>query len=142
MMATRFQRSVADYLLDVAAWRKQRYDDPHRDPRNLQSAAGLEALAAFVLELPEDEPRLLKLAELASSMDSFVPGQQVTWEIARFRFFHAFSSCDAFLTQLADLAERDSTEHGRFGGRMAEGDDPWEDDEWRYAGGAAGREEG
>lgn len=140
-MSTRFQRSIADYLADVAAWRRQRYDDPHRDPRNLQSAAGLAELAEFILALPQDEPRLRTLAELASSMDSFVPGQQVTWEIARFRFFHTQSSCDAFLSQIAELAERDSTEHGHFGGRMAEGDDPWEDEDWRYSGGAAGREQ-
>jgi hypothetical protein len=138
-VTTRFQRSIADYVRGNAEWRRQRYDDPHRDPRNLRSAEGLEELAGFVLDLPEDDPRLLTLAELASSLDEFTPGQQVAWELARFRFYHALGTCDAFLTHLAELAERDSTEHGRFGGRMAEGDDPWEEDELPYHGGAESR---
>jgi hypothetical protein len=139
-MKTRFQRSISDYCRDGAAWRRQRFDDPHRDPRNLRSADGLEEMATFVLDLPDDEPRVLALAKLAANHDEFMPGQQVSWEIARFRFYHDFGSCDAFLTHLAELAEKDSTEHGRFGGRMAEGDDPWEEDEAPYTGGAASRE--
>jgi hypothetical protein len=137
---TLFQRSIADYARSVAEWRRARFDDPHRDPRNLRSAAGLEELAAFVLDLPEDDPHVATLRQHASSNDEFRPGQQVTWEIARFRFYHAFGSCDAFLRHLAELAERDATEHGRFGGRMAEGDDPWEEDEGPYHGGMTGRE--
>ena len=139
-MTTRFQRSMSDYCRDVAAWRRQRFDDPHRDSRNLRSADGLEELAVFVLDLPEDDASLLKLAEFAANHDEFMPGQQVAWEIARFRFYHAFGSCDAFVIHLSELAEKDSTEHGRFGGRMAEGDDPWEDDELPYSGGADSRE--
>jgi hypothetical protein len=135
---TRLQRSFSDYCRSVAEWRRQRYDDPHRDARNLRGAEGLEEFATFVLELPDDDPRLAKLAELAAYDGEFTPGQQVAWEVARFRFYHAHGSCDAFLTHLTELAEKDSTEHGRFGGTMAPGDDPWEEEEeLPYHGGAS-----
>jgi len=139
-MTTRLQRSISDYARSVAGWRRQRFDDPHQDRRNLRSAEGLEEFAGYVLDLPEDDPRLLILRELASYDDDFTPGQQVTWEFARFRFYHEHSTCDAFITHLAELAQSDSTEHGHFGGRMAPGDDPWDEDELPYLGGAEGRE--
>jgi hypothetical protein len=52
------QLAMARYLRSLADWRRQRADEYDRDARNLQSAAGLEELAGFVLGLPEDDPRL------------------------------------------------------------------------------------
>ncbi|MFL5760134.1 MAG: hypothetical protein ACJ789_10365 [Thermomicrobiales bacterium] len=116
---------IADYLRNVAVWRRQRAQDDLRDARNLRSAAALEALAAYVLSLPEDDERIEALSRLAVEGEAFVPGQQTAYEIGRFHFFSEESSFDAFLTWMVELAEADRGEYGRFGGRQAPGDDPW-----------------
>ena len=117
--------SLADHLRAVARWRRARYQDDLRDPRNLVSAAGLDDMASWVLALPEDDPRLATLARYAAVGTSFTPGQQALYEIGRFRFFQPETAFDTFLDQLAQLAEADHHEHGRFGGRQAPGDEPW-----------------
>lgn len=119
------RRSLAGQLRSVADWRRGRYQDDLRDPRNLVSASGLDGLADWVLDLPEDDPRLETLSKYASAGESFVPGQQALYEIGRFRFFTPDTEFDAFLDQLAQLAEADHTERGRFGGKQVAGDEPW-----------------
>jgi hypothetical protein len=119
------RRSLAEHLRAVADWRRSRYQDDLRDPRNLVSAAGLDELATWVVTLPDDDARLATLAKYASTGDSFTPGQQSLYEIGRFRFFAPDTEFDAFLDQLAQLAEADHNEHGRFGGRQVPGDEPW-----------------
>jgi hypothetical protein len=119
------RRMIADYLHNIAIWRRQRAQDDLRDARNLRSAAALEALAQFILDLPEDDERIQTLSRIAVEGQSFVPGQQTAYEIGRFHFFSEESSFDAFLTWMVELAEADRSEHGRFGGRQAPGDEPW-----------------
>jgi hypothetical protein len=116
---------IADYLRSTADWRRRRYQDDLRDARNLRSADALEAFALFLLELPEDDERLHRLAELAFEGELFVPGQQTAYEIGRFHFFSSEATFDGFLDYLVELAAMDRNEHGRFGGRQAAGDDPW-----------------
>jgi hypothetical protein len=116
---------IADYLRNVAVWRRQRVQDDLHDVRNLRSASALEALAEYVLSLPEDDDRIQALSRLAVEGGAFVPGQQAAYEIGRFHFFSEESSFDAFLTWVVELAEADRGEAGRFGGRQAAGDDPW-----------------
>ncbi len=116
---------IADYLRNIAVWRRQRVQDDLHDVRNLRSAAALETLADYVLSLPEDDERIQALSHLAVERESFVPGQQTAYEIGRFHFFSEESSFDAFLTWMVELAEADRGEGGRFGGRQATGDDPW-----------------
>jgi hypothetical protein len=131
------RRAIADYLHGIAAWRRQKAEEYDRDARNLRSAAGIEELADYIVALPDDDPRLRRLAELAMVGEFFQPGQMTHYEIGRFRFFHEEATLDAFLTQLVELAEKDGAEHGRFSGRTAPGDDPWDredDDEWEYRG--------
>ena len=117
--------SLADHFRSVADWRRARYQDDLRDPRNLVSASGLDAMAAWVVTLPEDDSRLATLSRYASIGPSFTPGQQALYEIGRFRFFQPETDFDPFLDQLAQLAEADHSEHGRFGGRQVPGDEPW-----------------
>lgn len=117
--------SLADHFRSVASWRRSRYQDDLRDPRNLVSAAGLDALATWVLALPDDDPRIAVLARYASVGASFTPGQQTLYEIGRFRFFQPETELDAFFGQLVELAQADHIEHGRFGGRQVPGDEPW-----------------
>ncbi|MGH2531808.1 MAG: hypothetical protein ACRDJW_05825 [Thermomicrobiales bacterium] len=116
---------IADYLRAIAIWRRRRADDDLRDARNLRSSAALEALADYVLNLPEDDPRLQRLAKLAFEGELFVPGQQAAYEIGRFHFFSDEASFDGFLDNLVELAAADRNERGRFGGKQAPGDEPW-----------------
>lgn len=117
--------SLAGYLRSVADWRRGRYRDDLRDPRNLVSAAGLDELAVWVMSLPEDDARIATLSQYASEGESFIPGQQTLYEIGRFRFFSPETEFDAFLDQLADLAAADHGERGQFGGKQVPGDEPW-----------------
>jgi methylmalonyl-CoA mutase cobalamin-binding subunit len=125
MIEIDLRHSLADHLRSVASWRRSRYQDDLRDPRNLVSAAGLEDFADWVVTLPADDPRLTALARYAAVGTSFTPGQQALYEIGRFRFFQPETEFDAFLDQLVQLAEADHNENGRFGGRQVPGDEPW-----------------
>ena len=124
-METSTQRLIADRLIEIAAWRRRKAEEYDRDARNLRSAAGLEDLAAFVLALPNDDPRIRELTRLAVVGEAFTPGQQTAYEIGRFRFHHPEVGLDSFLDRMVELAIADRGEMGRFGGRLPEGDDPW-----------------
>lgn len=117
--------SLAGYLRSIAGWRRSRYQDDLRDPRNLVSASGLDEFAAWIMTVPNDDPRIELLAKYASEGESFTPGQQVLYEIGRFRFFSPDTEFETFLDQLADLAAVDHNEHGHFGGKQVPGDEPW-----------------
>jgi hypothetical protein len=119
------RQMIADYLRNVADWRRQRYQDDLRDARNLRSASALDSLAAYIRALPEDDERVQELARLAVEGNTFVPGQQTAYEIGRFHFFSEESSLDAFLMWMVELSRADRNEHGRFGGRQVPGDEPW-----------------
>jgi hypothetical protein len=119
------RESIAAYIRQLSGWRRARYDDDLRDPRNLRSADALQDFAAFILALPIDDPRLATLARLASDGEVFVPGQQTAYELGRFHFHDQTMTFDGFLTLLVELAERDAGESGRFGGRQVPGDEPW-----------------
>lgn len=124
-MPSSLQHALAAHLRFVAEWRRGKMQEFDADPRNLRSAAGLEELAAYVLGLPEDDPRLVTLQRLTMQGEMFRPGQMVEWEIPRFRFYHEHGTLDGFLTRLAELAQKDAAESGSFGGRFPEGDNPW-----------------
>jgi len=117
--------SLAGHIRSIADWRRSRYQDDLRDPRNLVSASGLDELAAWVMALPDDDPRIATLSKYASEGEFFVPGQQALYELGRFRFFSPDTEFDAFLDQLAELAVADHVERGHFGGKQVPGDEPW-----------------
>lgn len=118
-------RALAGYVRSIADWRRSRFNDDLRDRRNLQSADGLEEFARYVETLPEDDVRLQRLGELCLRGKVFEPGQQVHYEVGRFRFFSPDATLDGFLDLLVDLAEADSSEHGQFGGPQIPEDNPW-----------------
>lgn len=120
-----FPEAIAEYFRGLADWRRRKADEYDRDARNLRSALALEELARYVIELPEDDSRIQRLQELADAPDTFRPGQQTAYEIGRFRFFNADAALDSFLDTIVELSIADAGEQGRFGGRMAVGDDPW-----------------
>jgi hypothetical protein len=117
--------AMADYLRGIALWRRRKAEEYDRDVRNLRTADALEELAEFVLALPDDDERLLTLGRLAMDGEFFAPGQQTHYEIGRLRFHNPDVGLDPFLSRIVELAIADAGEHGRFGGRMPEGDDPW-----------------
>ena len=119
------KRAIAAYLGQVADWRRRKAEEFDRDQRNLRTARALDELGEFVLSLPADDERLLALDRLAMVGEFFAPGQMASYEIGRFRFFSDEPTLDAFLTNLVQLAAADRGEQGRFGGRQAQGDDPW-----------------
>ncbi len=125
MLEVPIQRQIADYLRDLATWRRGRAEEYDRDMRNIQSAEGLEALAEYILSLPEDDERLQELERITISGGRFEPGQQAHFAIARFRFHEPSVSTDGFLTRIVELQRTDLAEMGHFGGRLPEGDDPW-----------------
>ena len=124
-MPSTTQHAIADYLRAIADWRRRKAEEYDRDARNLRSAAALDELAAHVLALPEEDDRLRTLERVAMAGELFEPGQQTSYEIGRFRFFHPEAGLDSFLDRLVEFAMADKGEQGRFGGRMPEGDDPW-----------------
>ena len=124
-MTERVKEAIGSYLGQVADWRRRKAEEFDRDLRNLRTARALDDLADFVLNLAEDDPRLIDLERLAMEGELFSPGQMTAYEIGRFRFFSEEPSLDAFLTRLVELAMTDRGEQGRFGGRQVPGDEPW-----------------
>jgi hypothetical protein len=122
---TSVQHAIADYIHEIARWRRRKLDEYQADPRNLRAATGLEELAAYVLTLPDDDARVRELGRLAMQGELFQPGQQTSYEIGRFRYHYPDTNLDAFVTRMAELAWNDASEHGRFAGLTPEGDDPF-----------------
>jgi hypothetical protein len=117
--------ALVAYLAGIADWRRQRARELDRDPRSLRTAAGLDELAALVRALPPDDPRLDRLSRLGLRGDVFEPGQQLHYEVGRFRFHHPEVTAEGFLDTMVELAEADMREQGRFGGPQVPGDEPW-----------------
>ena len=126
MIDTRFRESIAEFCRSTADWRRRKAEEYDRDARNLRTAAALEEFARYIMTLPIEDERLVELHRLTAEGDEFRPGQRVLYELGRFRFFHTETGIAPFLDTLVDLARADRNEHGRFGGRLPEGDDPWE----------------
>lgn len=117
--------ALASYVRTLAGWRRARFNDDLRDARNLRSADGLDELAVFIESLPLDDDRLHRLRTLCLHGEVFEAGQQLAYEMGRFRFYTADATLDGFLDRMVELAEADAGEHGRFGGKQVPGDDPW-----------------
>jgi hypothetical protein len=131
-MEVSLQVMMADYLRGIAAWRRQKAEEYDRDERNLQCAAGLEALAEYVLGLPDDDARIMRLSELAVVGSMFQLQQRAHFAVSRFRFHTPETSCTAFLDHIVELQLADISEAGQFGGRLPEGDDPWANRNYRF----------
>lgn len=120
-----FQSLFAEYLTALAQWRRTRFQDDLRDPRNLVSAGGIEELATLVRALDDDDERIVELDRLIRVGEGVEVGQKTAYEIGRFRFFIPETELEPFLDQIIALARFDRNERGHFGGKMAPGDDPW-----------------
>lgn len=117
--------AIANYVRGISRWRRARYNDDLRDVRNLRAAAALEEFADYVEHLTGDDPRILRLGQIAMDGALFAPGQQASYAIGLFRFHSDEATAEGFLETVVALAEADRQEHGDFGGRQVEGDAPW-----------------
>lgn len=100
-LAAHFRRE-ADWRWRVA----KRY--PEREWQNNRAALGLANAADQVRRLPADDPRLVRLAELAGSL-SFrdARGRDVTAELA---FWTEDGKLDALLRRIIEASERAAAE--------------------------------
>ena len=119
------QTLIAEYLIQLAGWRRQRYQDDLRDPRNLRSADAIDELARFVRDLPEADERITELDRLWRRGEQIEVGQQAAYEIGRFQFFESDTEPEQFIDFVITLARADMGEQGRFGGAQVPGDEPW-----------------
>ena len=137
--------ALAAYFEDQARWRERKAEEYPDDERNEVSAAGLRELAAFMLALPNDDPRLQRLIEFRyGAMIDSVEAVGIERDscvgpmpdsAARFRFYTGplgDQSVDGFFTQytsvtrLCEIAEEETNMsgeempcplHGSHGGR-------------------------
>jgi hypothetical protein len=110
------RRALAEAIKGEAEWRRKKADEYPDDRRNTQAANGLEELAAYVLTLPEDDPRLRDLTALAGGKDVFVFGQQASQTLSRFRFAGPGEEFDDFLEYLVSVAAEDEIDLARLAG--------------------------
>lgn len=98
---------------------------PEAAARSRRSADGLDALAAYVATLADDDPRLVRLRTAAFRGEVFDPGATLLNELGRFRFHDPDAPLEPFLDRMAEWAEQDEREMGEWGGPQLPGDNPW-----------------
>ncbi len=136
------QIAIARRIDEIAEWRAEReHQDmlglgPEAARRSRRSAAGLRELANYIAGLPDDDPHVVKLREMAFSGGQFDPGPVLLTELGRFRFHEPEQTVQAFLGKMVECAEQDVSESALFGGPQVPGDNPWiirivdDEDEW------------
>ena len=123
--------AVVERIEAIAAWRREReFQDmmglgPEAAARSRRSAGGLDALAASVKGLADDDPRLERIRRAAFRGEQFDPGATLLNELGRFRFHDPEAPVDTFLDRMAEWAEQDEREMGEWGGPQIAGDNPW-----------------
>ncbi|MGB3329566.1 MAG: hypothetical protein WBA46_11475 [Thermomicrobiales bacterium] len=123
--------AVVERIEAIAAWRREReFQDmmglgPEAAARSRRSAEGLDALAAYVRGLADDDPRVERIRRAAFRGEQFDPGATLLNELGRFRFHDPEAPVDTFLDRMAEWAEQDEREMGEWGGPQIAGDNPW-----------------
>lgn len=131
-MAKWAKEAIAERIFRIAEWREERaFQDmlglgPEAAERSNRSATGLRGLADHVRSLADDDERILRLTRLTFSGEIFDPGASLLNELGRFRFHDPDSSVEQFVTFMVELAERDASEQGQWGGPQLPGDNPWQ----------------
>ncbi len=138
------RRSISERILAIADWRREREQQdlyghgPEVALRSRRSAEGLRELALYLLSLPPDDPRLVRLTVLAFYGNQFDPGATMLHELGRFRFHDPDVRVEGFVDRMVQLAELDHGERDHLGGPQVPGDNPWrpgwlpdeQEDEW------------
>lgn len=98
---------LADYVDGEAAFREETAAEHPEDGRNARSARGLRDLAAYIRDLPTDDERLERIAEVhrVASYDEDVlfPGEAAT--LGQFRFRDPRESMDTALSRFVRAYE-------------------------------------
>ena len=119
-MAT-VQDMLGEYFAGQSQWRLIKADEYPDDVRNVESAAALRDLAAYVRNAPDDHRWIEKLAALvdAQRADVWMPGEEAARLASRFGFDHEGDSqeeldFDVFLMEFYEA------EVGTEGRRLAD----------------------
>jgi hypothetical protein len=99
---------LANYLREQARWRGDKADE-YDDDRNTQAGMALLDAAEYVEQLPDNDPRLVRLdqARCFTVPDMFCHGEEVG-HIVRLHSSHGVTgSPSQFLDDLAGAAEKD-----------------------------------
>jgi hypothetical protein len=109
------REQLKESLENSAFWRGTKAKEYPEDGRNAQSAAALAVAAQEVAVLPDDDPRLLRLASIFAASDDLVPYvEQESFLIGR----HGFDSPDETTSDLLDglvKAAEETTNSGSAG---------------------------
>lgn len=114
-MVTNARRLIAAYFYDYAAWCRQKSLFSGESEQERCTAEQFEALALYVLALPEDDPRLHSLAKFAiyDGMDVVTPGPMLSSVIAKYQY-STQDDFDALLDSLVNAAIADSEKASEF----------------------------
>jgi hypothetical protein len=94
---------LADFVRQRAQWRAAQARQWPEDPRNARSAEALDQLALWVMELPDSDERLRKIADVCTDETPFLPAGE---NAARFtaRYGYTFTpNADRFLGVFTSL---------------------------------------
>jgi hypothetical protein len=117
-MSTPTHEVVANYLIRRASARRTWSENASGTVEQLyRNAESLEALAEFVRNLADTNPRLLTLATLAVRDSEFVPGPGTEHALSQFGGTSA-EACDAFLDSLVRTARDDALIRAREHGHL------------------------
>lgn len=106
---------LSDYFTEQAEWRERKAEEHSEDTRNARAARGLRDLAAYVTDLPDDDPRLAVIGSVnidvtGGWMDTLMAGEESSRMASRFRFDDPREDLDRFLTHFVATFEREAIE--------------------------------
>jgi hypothetical protein len=100
------REQLTSSLESSAAWRATKATEYPEDERNAQSAAVLARAAREVAGLPDDDPRLLRLASIFAASDDLVPYvEEKSSLISRHGFDSPEATTNELLNALVKAAE-------------------------------------
>lgn len=108
--AREVRRVVAAAFYQNAHWQRLRDREYPGDPRSVRCAEGLEAVADYVLSLPDTDERLRDLARFGIVGGFFFPSEQASYYISRFRVSDPEESLETFLSRLLGILKAEVLE--------------------------------
>lgn len=101
---------LSDHLLDQSNWRSLKAEEYPDDQRNERAADALSDAGYAVAEIPDDDPRLVKMDNAHWFDDGLCsPGEHGREVIRGYGFYHA-GNVERLLDDLADAADQDAAE--------------------------------
>lgn len=116
------QAALAEAFRGQAHWRREKAKERPDDSRNMWAALSIDALANYVLTLPDNDLRIAQLGSLTmieGDDDIAHLGMRASRAVGRFGFDRlatTLEDTDAFLDLLRDDVEADALAQARLGG--------------------------